>query len=90
MKAEPEQSSSGRGGMADAADSKSVVRKDVGVQVSPPAPISGGEGGITGVCAAIAAAIADARGLAGGVTRLPATPQRIKALTRAATIPERT
>ena len=29
----------GRGGMADAADSKSVVRKDVGVQVSPPAPI---------------------------------------------------
>src|SRR5207302_1595661 len=30
--------SGGRGGMADAADSKSVVRKDVGVQVSPPAP----------------------------------------------------
>src|SRR5215471_18054416 len=28
----------GRGGMADAADSKSVVREDVGVQVSPPAP----------------------------------------------------
>ena len=25
--------------MADAADSKSVVRKDVGVQVSPPAPV---------------------------------------------------
>ena len=31
--------SSGRGGTADAANSKSVVRKDVGVQVSPPAPI---------------------------------------------------
>src|SRR5438128_2700172 len=30
--------SGGRGGMADAADSKSVVREDVGVQVSPPAP----------------------------------------------------
>src|SRR5271165_6089424 len=28
----------GRGGMADAADSKSVVREDVGVQVSTPAP----------------------------------------------------
>jgi hypothetical protein len=26
------------GGMVDAADSKSVVRKDVGVQVSPGAP----------------------------------------------------
>src|SRR5439155_19325658 len=33
-------STGGRGGMADAADSKSVVRKDVGVQVSPPAPQS--------------------------------------------------
>ena len=33
------ESPSGRGGMADAADSKSVVRKDVGVQVSPPAPM---------------------------------------------------
>jgi hypothetical protein len=29
----------GRGGMADAADSKSVVRKDVEVQVLSPAPL---------------------------------------------------
>jgi hypothetical protein len=29
----------GRGGMADAADSKSVVRKDVEVQVLSPAPV---------------------------------------------------
>ena len=43
-----------------------------------------GEGGITGVGAAIAAAIDEAIGTPGGVTRLPATPQRIKALLRAA------
>src|SRR5271168_2405005 len=34
----------GRGGTADAADSKSVVREDVGVQVSPPAPYLGRKG----------------------------------------------
>src|ERR1044071_2542436 len=44
---------------------------------------SAGEGGITPVGAVIAAAIDDAIGLPGGVTRLPATPQRVKALLRA-------
>jgi CO/xanthine dehydrogenase Mo-binding subunit len=43
-----------------------------------------GEGGITGVGAAIASAIDNAIGLPGGVTKLPATPQRIKALLRSA------
>ena len=39
-----------------------------------------GEAGITGVGAAIAAAIDDAIGMPGAVTRLPVTPQRLKAI----------
>jgi aerobic carbon-monoxide dehydrogenase large subunit len=42
-----------------------------------------GEGGINGVGAAIAGAIDDAIGIPGAVTRLPVTPQRLKALLRA-------
>jgi carbon-monoxide dehydrogenase large subunit/6-hydroxypseudooxynicotine dehydrogenase subunit gamma len=41
-----------------------------------------GEGGITGVGAAIAAAIDDALGLPGAVTKIPVTPREIKALLR--------
>jgi CO/xanthine dehydrogenase Mo-binding subunit len=63
---------------------------DVLVTEDAPSPLnrlgikSVGEGGITGVGAVIAAAIDEAVGVPGGVTRLPATPQRIKALLRAA------
>ena len=39
-----------------------------------------GEGGINGVGAAIAGAIDDAIGRPGAVTRLPVTPQRMKAI----------
>ena len=39
-----------------------------------------GESGITGVGAAIAAAIDDAIGQPGAITRLPVTPQRLKRL----------
>jgi hypothetical protein len=39
-----------------------------------------GEAGITGVGAAIAAAIDDAIGIPNAITRLPVTPQRLKAL----------
>lgn len=39
-----------------------------------------GEAGITGVGAAIASAIEDAIGIAGAITRLPVTPQRLKAI----------
>ena len=56
------------------------------VRPSPLSPLgikSAGEGGITPVGAVIAAAIDDAIGLPGGVTQLPATPQRVKALLRA-------
>ena len=43
-----------------------------------------GEGGINGVGAVIAAAIDEAIGLPGAVTRLPATPQRLRMLVNAA------
>lgn len=52
---------------------------------SPANPLglkSVGEGGITGVGAAIATAIDDALGIPGAVTKIPVTPQRIKALLR--------
>ena len=60
-----------------------LVTEDAPSPLNPLGIKSVGEGGITGVGAAIAAAIDDALGLLGGVTRLPATAQRIKALIRA-------
>ena len=65
-----------------------LLTEDAPSPLNPLGIKSVGEGGITGVGAAIAAAIDDALGLPGGVTRLPATPQRIKALLRAGTRPE--
>jgi len=61
-----------------------LVTEDAPSPLNPLGIKSVGEGGITGVGAAIAAAIDEAIGMPGGVTRLPATPQRIKALLRAA------
>jgi carbon-monoxide dehydrogenase large subunit/6-hydroxypseudooxynicotine dehydrogenase subunit gamma len=61
-----------------------LLTEDAPSPLNPLGIKSVGEGGITGAGAAIAAAIDDALGLPGGVTRLPATPQRIKALIRAA------
>jgi carbon-monoxide dehydrogenase large subunit/6-hydroxypseudooxynicotine dehydrogenase subunit gamma len=61
-----------------------LVTEDAPSPLNPLGLKSVGEGGITGVGAAIAAAIDEAIGVPGGVTRLPATPQRIKALLRAA------
>jgi CO/xanthine dehydrogenase Mo-binding subunit len=60
-----------------------ILTEDAPSPLNPLGIKSVGEGGITGVGAVIAAAIDDALGLPGGVTRLPATPQRIKALLRA-------
>ena len=60
-----------------------LLTEDAPSPLNPLGIKSVGEGGITGVGAAIAAAIDDALGLPGGVTRLPATPGRIKALLRA-------
>jgi aerobic carbon-monoxide dehydrogenase large subunit len=42
-----------------------------------------GEAGITGVGATVAGAIDDAIGKPGAITRLPVTPQRLRALLRA-------
>jgi carbon-monoxide dehydrogenase large subunit/6-hydroxypseudooxynicotine dehydrogenase subunit gamma len=60
-----------------------LLTEDAPSPLNPLGIKSVGEGGITGVGAVIAAAIDDALGLPGGVTRLPMTPQRIKALLRA-------
>jgi len=61
-----------------------LVTEDAPSPLNPLGIKSVGEGGINGVGAVIAAAIDDAIGISGAVTRLPATPQRIKALLRAA------
>ena len=57
-----------------------LLTEDAPSPLNPLGIKSVGEGGITGVGAAMAAAIDDAIGFPGGVTRLPVTPQRIKAL----------
>ncbi len=57
---------------------------DILITEDAPSPLnslglkSAGEGGITGVGAAIAGAIGEAIGAPGAVTRLPVTPQRLK------------
>ena len=59
---------------------------DVLLTEDAPSPLNhlglkgAGEGGINAVGAAIAAAIDDAIGIPGAVTRLPVTPQRLKAI----------
>jgi carbon-monoxide dehydrogenase large subunit len=60
-----------------------LITEDAPSPLNPLGIKSAGEGGITPVGAVIAAAIDDAIGVPGGVTRLPATPQRVKALLRA-------
>jgi aerobic carbon-monoxide dehydrogenase large subunit len=61
-----------------------LVTEDAPSPLNPLGIKSVGEGGINGVGAVIAAAIDDAIGLPGAVTRLPATPQRLKTLVNAA------
>jgi carbon-monoxide dehydrogenase large subunit len=62
------------------------VTEDAPSPLNPLGIKSVGEGGINGVGAVIAAAIDEATGMPGAVTRLPATPHRIKALLRAAAL----
>ena len=61
-----------------------LVTEDAPSPLNPIGIKSAGEGGITPVGAVIASAIDDAIGIPGGVTQLPATPQRVKALLRTA------
>jgi carbon-monoxide dehydrogenase large subunit/6-hydroxypseudooxynicotine dehydrogenase subunit gamma len=55
-----------------------VLREDYTTPRNPLGIKGAGEAGVTGVGAAIAAAIDDAIGMPGAVTRLPVTPQRLK------------
>ncbi|MBV8736521.1 MAG: xanthine dehydrogenase family protein [Alphaproteobacteria bacterium] len=61
-----------------------LLTEDAPSPLNPLGIKSVGEGGITGVGAALAAAIDDAIGLPGAVTELPATPRRIRILLCAA------
>ena len=59
-----------------------LLTEDAPSPLNPLGIKSAGEGGITPVGAVIASAIDEAIGIPGGVTQLPATPQRIRALLR--------
>ena len=65
---------------------------DVMMPEDAPSPLNplgikgAGEGGITGVGAAIASAIDDAIGMPGAVTQLPVTPQRLKQILNGRTL----
>jgi carbon-monoxide dehydrogenase large subunit/6-hydroxypseudooxynicotine dehydrogenase subunit gamma len=57
-----------------------IISEDAPSPLNPLGLKGAGEGGINAVGAAIAAAIDDAIGMPGAVTRLPVTPQRLKAI----------
>ena len=57
------------------------VTEDAPSPLNPLGVKGAGEGGINAAGAAIAAAIDDALGVAGAITRLPVTPVRLHALT---------
>jgi CO/xanthine dehydrogenase Mo-binding subunit len=65
---------------------REVPALDVLITQDAPSPLNplglkgAGEGGVNAVGAAIAAAIDDAVGLPGAITRLPVTPQRLRAI----------
>jgi aerobic carbon-monoxide dehydrogenase large subunit len=71
-------------GLREAPPVEMLLTEDAPSPLNPLGIKSVGEGGITGIGAAIASAIDEAIGLPGGVTQLPATPQRVKALLRTA------
>ncbi len=60
-----------------------LISEDAPSPLNPLGLKGAGEGGANAVGAAIAAAIDDALGMPGAVTRLPVTPQRLRALLRA-------
>jgi carbon-monoxide dehydrogenase large subunit len=55
-----------------------IITEDAPSPLNPLGVKGAGEAGVNGVGAAIAAAIDEAVGIAGAVTRLPVTPQRLK------------
>jgi carbon-monoxide dehydrogenase large subunit/6-hydroxypseudooxynicotine dehydrogenase subunit gamma len=66
--------------VAETPEIECLVTEDAPSPLNPLGIKSVGEGGINGVGAAIAGAIDDAIGKPGAVTRLPVTPQRMKAI----------
>ena len=61
-----------------------LITEDAPSPLNPLGLKGAGEGGANAVGAAVAAAIDDAIGVPGAVTRLPVTPQRLKAILRRA------
>ena len=59
---------------------ETILTEDAPSPLNPLGLKGAGEAGVNGVGAAIAAAIDDAIGQPGAVTRLPVTPQRLKAI----------
>src|SRR5262249_4052451 len=57
-----------------------VLSEDAPSTLNPLGLKGAGEGGVNAVGAAIAAAIDDAVGISGAITRLPVTPQRLRAI----------
>jgi carbon-monoxide dehydrogenase large subunit/6-hydroxypseudooxynicotine dehydrogenase subunit gamma len=60
-----------------------VITEDAPSPLNPLGLKGAGEGGINAVGAAVAAAIDDAIGMPGAITRLPVTPQRLREILRA-------
>ena len=61
-----------------------LIREDAPSPLNPLGLKGAGEGGINAVGAAIAAAIDDALGMPGAITRLPVTPQRLREILKGA------
>jgi len=68
--------------LREAPDVEVLIAEDFPSPRNPLGIKGGGEGGINAVGAVIASAIDDAIGIPGAVTRLPATPQRLRELLR--------
>jgi CO/xanthine dehydrogenase Mo-binding subunit len=61
-----------------------VITEDAPSPLNPLGLKGTGEGGVNAVGAAVAAAIDDAIGMPGAITRLPVTPQRLREILRRA------
>jgi CO/xanthine dehydrogenase Mo-binding subunit len=61
-----------------------VITEDAPSPLNPLGLKGAGEGGVNAVGAAVAAAIDDAIGMPGAITRLPVTPQRLREILRRA------
>ncbi len=67
-----------------------LLREDAPSPGNPLGVMGAGEGGVSAAGAAVANAVRDALGLAGGVGQLPLTPSRVRALLRQAGADQRT